>query len=272
MSMSSAENVPPQHTPRPPNSFMCFRSWYARQLKEKIAQAQAEGSKISKAQMVDLSRLAAAKWNSMSVEERKPFVEMAHRAKDAHKTTYPDYKFAPKKGTGSKSGGRPRPSGRGAPSSPNDAAVEPELVLSSNSFAGRGNAYPSSSSPYYSPNTQYGGVPHGSYESAPLARAPSDFQIASGSYQHHPSHPNPFTAPHPSHFIPAPSNPAPPSPFQSYLMPPDAYGRAHDLTAAPSHELPPADFSSFCQWDDDFSHASSSSYAGAPQKSHYRPY
>lgn len=76
----------PNYIPRPPNSFMIFRSdmWH----KEKIKPTVERDHRM-------ISRIAGQLWNSMSDAERQPYHHKAEEAKRLHALAYPNYKYAP---------------------------------------------------------------------------------------------------------------------------------------------------------------------------------
>ncbi|PPQ79783.1 hypothetical protein CVT25_003101 [Psilocybe cyanescens] len=74
----------PDHIPRPRNAFIFFRSAY-------ISSARASG----KGQQNELSKHAGKVWNNMSLEEKKPFCELAAMEKEQHYAKFPDYVYSP---------------------------------------------------------------------------------------------------------------------------------------------------------------------------------
>ncbi|KAJ7764673.1 high mobility group box domain-containing protein [Mycena olivaceomarginata] len=169
--MSFQENIP-VHTPRPPNAFFCFRSWFVR--KQKEAAHTAPGSKGS--YMRDVSRQAAQRWNSMSDEEKRPYFDMALRMRDEHKVAYPDYKFAPAK-RGSKSLVQPAGSShRPARTTKGHRGPESAPSFTSGSFDGGSPSRltPTPSSPSTPPLDRLYRARDSSYISSGLGKGPNE--------------------------------------------------------------------------------------------------
>ncbi|KAG7090795.1 hypothetical protein E1B28_009879 [Marasmius oreades] len=74
-----------EHVPRPPNSFMLFRSgFWARQKHNPTERDHRE-----------ISRMAAIAWNNLSETEKDHWRELAAIRKADHARQYPEYKYAP---------------------------------------------------------------------------------------------------------------------------------------------------------------------------------
>ncbi|KAF9554620.1 HMG-box, partial [Agrocybe pediades] len=76
-----------EHVPRPPNSFMLFRSWGSQNLPDDIEDRPNRNSA--------LSIYLGARWREMDDNEREIWETKAREAKDAHERRYPDYKYQP---------------------------------------------------------------------------------------------------------------------------------------------------------------------------------
>ncbi|KAF4617225.1 hypothetical protein D9613_006428 [Agrocybe pediades] len=102
-----------EHVPRPPNSFMLFRSWASQNLPEDIEDVIDEirskprpvkvkgKGKEKEIEMKRPNRNSAlsiylgARWREMDDDEREIWETKAREAKDAHERRYPDYKYQP---------------------------------------------------------------------------------------------------------------------------------------------------------------------------------
>ncbi len=76
----------PDHIPRPPNSFMLFRS--------EMCQSGTISLDIEHDHR-RLSQIIGHYWNQLTDEEKKPWRTKAIQAKIAHKKMYPDYRYSP---------------------------------------------------------------------------------------------------------------------------------------------------------------------------------
>ncbi|KAF9549701.1 hypothetical protein CPC08DRAFT_769020 [Agrocybe pediades] len=76
------------HIPRPPNSFIIFRSEYGPFYREMYQDRRVTNKQISRA--------AGAVWNQLSMAKRQPWEKKAMEAKEAHKAQYPDYQYRPR--------------------------------------------------------------------------------------------------------------------------------------------------------------------------------
>ncbi|KAF5393963.1 hypothetical protein D9757_000080 [Collybiopsis confluens] len=85
-SPSPAPSETHEHIPRPPNSFMLFRSDF---LKRDVIPASVEKRQQT------LSRVAGEVWNLMSAEEKKIWHDKAAEALKQHNEKFPNYKFSP---------------------------------------------------------------------------------------------------------------------------------------------------------------------------------
>ncbi|KAF9006338.1 hypothetical protein BDZ89DRAFT_966003, partial [Hymenopellis radicata] len=80
--------MPAEHVPRPKNAFMFFRSYYnANPLKFLDPSDQPHPDQNS------VSCAAAAIWRAYTLEEKRPFQEMADREKERYAVEYPGYKY-----------------------------------------------------------------------------------------------------------------------------------------------------------------------------------
>ncbi|KAF7320114.1 HMG box domain-containing protein [Mycena kentingensis (nom. inval.)] len=79
----------PGHIPRPPNQFICYRSYWWEQNKKSEDPAQI----VTDHRLV--SKMAAEDWRKLSAEERDPFARLAQIAKQDHAQMYPMYAYKP---------------------------------------------------------------------------------------------------------------------------------------------------------------------------------
>lgn len=84
--VSHSKRKDKNHIPRPPNSFICFRSWYCE------TQRNVPGRETDER---EISRKVGNAWRKLSEKEREPFKEMSLQKKIEHTARYPDYKYAP---------------------------------------------------------------------------------------------------------------------------------------------------------------------------------
>ncbi|KAF9467730.1 hypothetical protein BDZ94DRAFT_899763 [Collybia nuda] len=80
------------YIPRPKNPFILFRSEFY----QKFTQGVNEES-LKSLDQANLSQQAASKWNSLSEEEKKPYMLRAAEEKKAHAVMYPGYSYSPDK-------------------------------------------------------------------------------------------------------------------------------------------------------------------------------
>ncbi|GAA6000592.1 HMG-box domain-containing protein [Rhodotorula paludigena] len=92
---------PAGYIPRPPNSFMLYRS---AQLKALAGCKDEQGARL---QQADLSRLIAGLWRDEGPEIREQYARQAVKEKEEHAKRYPDYAYRPKS--------RRKPSNEGSP-------------------------------------------------------------------------------------------------------------------------------------------------------------
>ena len=83
LSSNSSKYKRSDHVPRPPNSFMLFRSAVYR---KEIVNEKLQG---------DLSIAAGKMWKSLSDEQKAPWVEKALQIREEHAQRYPGYRFRP---------------------------------------------------------------------------------------------------------------------------------------------------------------------------------
>lgn len=81
------------HVPRPRNPFILFRCDLVHQRKT-LPRSDLDDTNIS--------RIAGDLWREMTAAQKKPWVELAAQEKARHALLYPDYKYAPTQGYGSK--------------------------------------------------------------------------------------------------------------------------------------------------------------------------
>lgn len=80
--------MPAEHVPRPKNAFIFFRSYYNAHPLEFV-----DPSDQPHPDQNSVSCAAAAIWRSYSLEEKRPFQEMAEREKERYQVEYPGYKY-----------------------------------------------------------------------------------------------------------------------------------------------------------------------------------
>ncbi|KAJ7102413.1 hypothetical protein B0H15DRAFT_329691 [Mycena belliarum] len=80
---SHARQRPDDHIPRPPNSFICFRSDYCAVLDGTVPNHRV------------VSKLAGQAWAELDSIERKKYKDIAQEKKRLHAIKYPDYAYAP---------------------------------------------------------------------------------------------------------------------------------------------------------------------------------
>ncbi|KAL5529985.1 hypothetical protein ACEPAF_6242 [Sanghuangporus sanghuang] len=83
---SSSSSRPKKNPPRPPNSFICFRSskqW--REVERGIKGRKAKGAASGKA------------WRNLPPEDRAFYIEMAEAKKREHNLLYPNYEYKPRR-------------------------------------------------------------------------------------------------------------------------------------------------------------------------------
>ncbi|KAJ7602044.1 high mobility group box domain-containing protein, partial [Mycena polygramma] len=73
--------------PRPPNSFICFRTDYC------VLNKQLDSDAVRDHRVV--SQLAGKAWKALPPTERKYYEDMAKQKKKEHAEMYPDYAYAP---------------------------------------------------------------------------------------------------------------------------------------------------------------------------------
>ncbi|PPQ99750.1 hypothetical protein CVT24_009733 [Panaeolus cyanescens] len=79
---------------RPPNSWICYRSESTRVMREMHTVDEGGNEKFMDQGLV--SRLCSQMWNSMTKEEKAPWMRHAALLAAEHKRLYPNYVFAPK--------------------------------------------------------------------------------------------------------------------------------------------------------------------------------
>ncbi|KAF4616581.1 hypothetical protein D9613_008949 [Agrocybe pediades] len=112
------------HIPRPPNSFMIFRSEYG-----PIYREQHQDRRVT---CEEISQAAGAEWRQLSMAERQTWVKKAMKAKEAHKAQYPDYCYRPRRSNPAKKKKKKSESDREPAEEPQAAANidDPEHLLS----------------------------------------------------------------------------------------------------------------------------------------------
>jgi hypothetical protein len=85
-------NPDPNHTPRPPNSFILYRR---EKHSEIVAQHQSQGAKAMNNNMI--SKIVADMWRQESPEVKAIYAAKAEEEKQAHLLKYPGYKYRPRK-------------------------------------------------------------------------------------------------------------------------------------------------------------------------------
>lgn len=149
----------PEKIPRPPNSFMCFRSARA----EHAAATAARGA----VRQDELSKAAGAEWRALAPAARAHYVRIAAEKKEAHLLLHPEYKYQPRRGprtrsdSESRSRSRNRAAHRAMPLDPNFTTRPPSAAPAPYS------PFPSGSS---TPATWYVSVPTATF--ARLVNAP----------------------------------------------------------------------------------------------------
>ncbi|KAI0087158.1 hypothetical protein BDY19DRAFT_1049513 [Irpex rosettiformis] len=78
-----------EHIKRPPNAFILYRMEFSKKQKDSTT-AGAVRERV-------VSQNAAAAWQALGTEGKKPYYEWANIAKAEHKRKYPNYKFMPKR-------------------------------------------------------------------------------------------------------------------------------------------------------------------------------
>ncbi|KAF7367344.1 Transcription factor [Mycena sanguinolenta] len=81
------------HIPRPPNCFLCFRTYFCQ-----LNNERADGVRDHSV----LSRQAGKAWRALSPAEKKKFEVIAREKKILHAQMYPNYTYSPAARTGSK--------------------------------------------------------------------------------------------------------------------------------------------------------------------------
>ncbi|KAJ6501573.1 hypothetical protein C8R47DRAFT_1211147 [Mycena vitilis] len=84
---SHARQRPEHHIPRPPNSFICFRTDYC------VLNKQLDSDAVRDHRVV--SQLAGKAWKALLPADRKYYEDMAKQKKKEHAEMYPDYAYAP---------------------------------------------------------------------------------------------------------------------------------------------------------------------------------
>ncbi|KAJ6581817.1 hypothetical protein B0H19DRAFT_1061322 [Mycena capillaripes] len=81
--------------PRPPNSFIIFRTEFSQRHKNaRGSRARRDVKEIG----VTVSRKAADAWRKLSPEEKQPYQRRAELAKEQHARDYPNYQYRPRRG------------------------------------------------------------------------------------------------------------------------------------------------------------------------------
>jgi len=86
-----------QHTPRPPNAWILYRSQKFREIQQtRDAQAQSGASEKPKSQ-AEISKLISQMWQNETPTVKQRFEALADEKKLAHQRMYPTYRYRPKK-------------------------------------------------------------------------------------------------------------------------------------------------------------------------------